>query len=193
MITNNLTIRALKRLRRDEDGVSAVEFAMILPFMFLLLIGMTELAEALNQDRKVSRIANAIADLVAQEEAVERNDLNDLLDIGAEILAPYPADNLQVIVASITFDEDGDATVDWSRDTTESAPWAAGDAPPITLPASVAVPNSSVVVGQTNLTYTPSFTGVFTGIFDWSPSALELSDTYFLAPRITGTVTCGNC
>ncbi|WP_299475179.1 TadE/TadG family type IV pilus assembly protein [uncultured Roseibium sp.] len=193
MIANNLTIRALKKLRRDEDGVSAVEFAMILPFMFLLLIGMTELAEALNQDRKVSRIANAIADLVAQEEAVERNDLNDLLDIGAEILAPYPADNLQVIVASITFDEDGDATVDWSRDSTESVPWTAGDAPPITLPASVAVPNSSVVVGQTNLTYTPSFTGVFTGIFDWSPSALELSDTYYLAPRITGTVTCGNC
>ncbi|MET1413647.1 TadE/TadG family type IV pilus assembly protein [Roseibium sp. HPY-6] len=193
MTTNNTPIRALKRLRRDEDGVSAVEFAMILPFMFLLLIGMTELAEALNQDRKVSRIANAIADLVAQEEAVERNDLNDLLDIGAEILAPYPADNLQVIVASITFDEDGNASVDWSRDSAESAPWTAGDAPPIALPASVAVPNTSVVVGQTNLTYTPSFTGVFTNMFDWSPSALELSDTYYLSPRITGTVTCGNC
>nr|WP_319385804.1 TadE/TadG family type IV pilus assembly protein [uncultured Roseibium sp.] len=166
---------------------------MILPFMFLLLIGMTELAEALNQDRKVSRIANSIADLIAQEEGVSTGDLDSLLVIGEKILDPYPADNLQVIVASITFDEDGDATVDWSRDSSGTQPWSAGGAPPITLPGTVAVPNSSIVVGQTNLTYTPSFTSLFTGIFNWSPSALDLSDTYYLSPRITGTVTCTNC
>ena len=182
-----------KRLYKDESAVSAVEFAMILPFMLLLLIGMTELAEALNQDRKVSRIANSVADLIAQEEGVSTGDLDSLLVIGEKILDPYPSDNLQVIVASITFDEDGDASVDWSRDTAGAQPWSSGDAPPITLPSNIAVPNSSIVVGQTNLTYTPSFTGLFVGIFDWSPSALDLSDTYFLSPRITGTVTCSNC
>ncbi|WP_305988885.1 TadE/TadG family type IV pilus assembly protein [Roseibium sp. MMSF_3544] len=180
-------------LWRDNRAVSAVEFAMILPFMFFLLIGMTELADALNQDRKVSRIANSIADLIAQEEAVSSGDLDSLLDIGEKILDPYPSDNLQVIVASITFDEDGDASVDWSRDTAGTVPWTAGSAPPITLPGTVAVANTSIVVGQTNLTYTPNFAGAFSSIFDWSPSALDLTDTYYLTPRITGTVTCSNC
>lgn len=188
-----VTSGAFKRLRRDDDAVSAVEFAMILPFMFFILIGLTELADALNQDRKVSRIANAVADLIAQEEAVSKNDLDALMTIGEKILDPYPSTNLQVIVASVTFDEDGDPSVDWSRDSAGASPWSTGAAPPITLPGTVGVPNSSIVVGQTNLTYTPSFTGVFTGIFDWNPSALNLSDTYYLTPRITGTVTCSNC
>lgn len=189
----NVTSGAFKRLRRDDDAVSAVEFAMILPFMFFLLIGLTELADALNQDRKVSRIANAVADLIAQEEAVSKSDLDSLMEIGEKILDPYPSTNLQVIVASVSFNEDGDASVDWSRGSAGTSPWATGAAPPITLPGTVAVPNSSIVVGQTNLIYTPSFTGLFTGIFDWSPSAMNLSDTYFLTPRITGTVTCSNC
>lgn len=181
------------RLRLENDGVSAVEFAMILPFMFFLLIGMTTVAEYLNQDRKVSRIANTVADLIAQEEAVSGTDLDDLLEIGEEMLNPYSTTDLQVIVASVTFDEDGDASVDWSRDTTSGEPWAPGSLPPITLPETVAIPNSSIVVGQANLLYTPSFTGVFAGIFEWSPSVLNLSDTYYLSPRITGTVTCDTC
>ncbi|MBG6176260.1 Flp pilus assembly protein TadG [Labrenzia sp. EL_208] len=189
----NFATGAMKKFRRDDNAVSAVEFAMILPFMFFLLIGMTELAEALNQDRKVSRIANAVADLIAQEEAVSRTDLDSLMNIGEKILDPYPSTNLQVIVASVSFDDDGDASVDWSRDSAGATPWSTGAAPPITLPGTVAVPNSSIVVGQSNLTYTPSFTGLFSGIFEWSPSVMNLSDTYFLTPRITGTVTCSNC
>jgi len=191
--TTNFATGAMKKFRRDDNAVSAVEFAMILPFMFFLLIGMTELAEALNQDRKVSRIANAVADLIAQEEAVSRTDLDSLMNIGEKILDPYPSTNLQVIVASVSFDDDGDASVDWSRDSAGATPWSTGAAPPITLPGTVAVPNSSIVVGQSNLTYTPSFTGLFSGIFEWSPSVMNLSDTYFLTPRITGTVTCSNC
>ncbi len=189
----NFATGAMKKFRRDDNAVSAGEFAMILPFMFFLLIGMTELAEALNQDRKVSRIANAVADLIAQEEAVSRTDLDSLMNIGEKILDPYPSTNLQVIVASVSFDDDGDASVDWSRDSAGATPWSTGAAPPITLPGTVAVPNSSIVVGQSNLTYTPSFTGLFSGIFEWSPSVMNLSDTYFLTPRITGTVTCSNC
>lgn len=185
--------RLLAKLRRSEDGVTAVEFAIILPFMLFLLIGMTQLADALNQDRKVSRIANSIADLIAQEETLTSTDLDSLLNIGENILDPYPSTNLQVIAASVSFDASGDATVDWSRDSNGSEPWAEGTAPPFTLPATVATPNTSIVVGQTNLGYTPNFVGFLDSLYGWSPSALTLSDTYYLAPRITDTVTCGTC
>lgn len=176
----------------DRRGVSATEFAVILPFMFILLIGMAEATGALNQDRKVSRISNSITDLIAQSQTVTTSELSSLLDIGEKILDPYPADTLEIIVASVTFDEDGDATVDWSRNNSSGTPWSRGSAPPITLPDTVAQPNTSIVVGQTNLTYTPAFAGIFTSYFSRA-SSIDLSDTYYLRPRLTDTVTCDNC
>jgi Flp pilus assembly protein TadG len=180
---------------KDTRAVSATEFAMILPFMFILLIGMAEATGALNQDRKVSRISNSVTDLIAQAQTVSASDLDSVLDLGEVILAPYSADTLETIIASVSFDEDGDASVDWSRNNnggSSGTPWAEGSTPPITLPDAVAQPNTSIVVGQTNLTYTPAFAGLFTGFFDRA-SSLELSDTYYLRPRLTDTVTCDNC
>lgn len=182
----------LSNFCKDRTAVSATEFAMILPFMFLLLIGMAEATGALNQDRKVSRIANSVTDLVAQAQTVTTGELSSLLDLGEKILDPYPADTLEVIIASVSFDDDGDASVDWSRNNSSGTPWAKGSEPPITLPDAVAQPNSSIVVGQTNLTYTPAFAGLFTQYFERA-SSIDLSDTYYLRPRLTDTVTCDNC
>ncbi len=184
--------RWLAELRDDRQAVSATEFALVLPFMLLILIGMTEVTGALNQDRKVSRIASSITDLVAQSQTVTTAEISSILDLGEKILEPYPADELTSIIASISFDEDGTPSVDWSWDSTGSEPWTPGSAPPVTLPSTVAAPNTSIVLGQANLDYTPIFAGVFTSYFDRA-SSIELSDTYYLRPRLTDTVDCSNC
>ncbi len=165
---------------------------MILPFMLVLLIGMEEVTGALNQDRKISRISNSITDLIAQAQTIDTNDMDAIFDLGGKILAPYPDDNLKVLLASVTFDEDGKPTVDWSYDSKHGKPWAKGSKPPVTLPDTVAIPNSSIVVGQASLTYVPTFAGIFTEYFDRA-SSIDLSDTYYLRPRLTDTVTCDDC
>ncbi|WP_420412260.1 TadE/TadG family type IV pilus assembly protein [Roseibium sp.] len=183
---------ALSRFWTDKRGVSAIEFAMILPFMLVLLLGMAEVTDALNQDRKVSRMANAITDLVAQAETVTTGELDNVLALGATILQPYSTTNLNIIVASVSFDEDGDASVDWSYDDAGNNPWPSGSAPPITLPGTVAAANTSIVLGQATLGYTPPFAGVLNQYFSRS-SSITLSDTYYLRPRLTGQVPCSNC
>ncbi|GAB4514363.1 MAG: pilus assembly protein [Roseibium sp.] len=182
----------VRRLWCDRRAVAATEFAVILPFMFILLIGMAEVTGAMNNDRKVSRISNAIADLVAQAQTVTTGELAAVMDLGEKILAPYPVTDLDIIIASVTFDEDGDPTVDWSYDSSGGEPWTEGAAPPITLPGTVASPNTSIVVGQTTLDYEPPFAGIFTSYFSRSAS-IQLSDTYYLRPRLTDTVVCTNC
>ena len=93
-------LTGLRSIGADKRAVTAIEFAMILPFMLILLIGMEEVTGTLDHDRKVSRIANSVADLVAQGQTVTPADLKAMLDIGGKIIDPYPDTNLETIVAT---------------------------------------------------------------------------------------------
>ncbi len=189
--------RPIGLFRRNEQGVAAIEFAMILPFMLVLMIGMVELTDALNVDRKVSRMANAVTDLVAQAQTVTENELNSYMALGETILRPYPSDDLTFVVASITFQPNGDPEVDWSYQRKagvggSATDWTDGQEPPISLPATLVSPNTSIVVGVATLGYTPPFAGIFTQYYS-RDSIITLSDTYYLRPRLVGTILCTDC
>ena len=49
--------RPVRRLLRDKRGISAVEFAMLLPLMVTLYLGGVEVSQAVAIDRKVTLIA----------------------------------------------------------------------------------------------------------------------------------------
>ena len=56
----------LKRFASDPSGVAAVEFALILPFMFLLYVGLVETTQYVSADRKSIIMARTLSDLTAQ-------------------------------------------------------------------------------------------------------------------------------
>lgn len=70
-----MTIRACKRERgaatalRREDGVAMVEFALVLPILLLLMLGMLEFGRALNYWIDGNHLAN----VAARWAAVDRN------------------------------------------------------------------------------------------------------------------------
>jgi len=179
---------ALRNLNADRRGIAAVEFALLLPFLLILLIGMSETVTALNTDRKVSQVASSAADLVAQADTITTGEIADIMIAAEEIMLPYPDSPLDVIIASVTFNEDGDPEVDWSRNKSGTAPWTAGSAPPIDIPEAISVAGSSLVIGVSSYTYQPLFASMLQHIFPRAAS-INLGDTYFLKPRTTATVT----
>ncbi|MEP2724199.1 MAG: TadE/TadG family type IV pilus assembly protein [Roseibium sp.] len=168
--------------------MAAVEFALILPFLLLLLIGMAETTSALNQDRKVSQIASSVADLVAQSESISTSEAADIMLAASAIMSPYESSRLSVTIASVTFDDEGNGEVDWSVDQDGGTPWAAGSEPPIDIPETIAKAGTSIVVGQSSYTYIPMFASLAQNLFP-SASTIPMGDVYFLRPRLSTSVT----
>lgn len=56
----------VKRLRRGQGGMAAVEFALILPMMLALYFGCVVLAQGLEVSRKTQALSRTLADLTSQ-------------------------------------------------------------------------------------------------------------------------------
>ena len=67
--------RPFRRFAKDARGVSAVEFALILPLMLTLYLGGNELTHALTIARKVTHATSSLGDLVTQTKAVSAADM----------------------------------------------------------------------------------------------------------------------
>ncbi|WP_168990368.1 TadE/TadG family type IV pilus assembly protein [Aureimonas flava] len=104
--------------RHDISGAGAVEFAMVVPVLLLLLLGGTELGVGLTTDRKVKAAAGAAVDLASQSLELTDSDLRKLLGIARGTLAPYSIKPLEMRLTQIKVGEDGEGTVDWSCPTT---------------------------------------------------------------------------
>lgn len=178
---------AARRLQADRRGIAAVEFALLLPFLLILLIGMSETVTALNTDRKVSQVASSAADLVAQTETISVGEIADIMVAAEQIMLPYSDSPLDVIVASVTFNEAGQPKVDWSLNKSGANIWGSETTPPIDIPESISVAGSSLIVGKASYTYVPLFASMLQKIFPRATS-MELEDTYFLKPRLSTKV-----
>ena len=105
--------RPIRRLLRDERGVSAVEFAMLLPLMITLYLGGVEVSQAIAVDRKVTLVARSLGDLVAQSTTVTNSDMTNIL-AAAAVVQPFPDATLKVTVSSVTIDAQSVAKIAWS-------------------------------------------------------------------------------
>jgi Flp pilus assembly protein TadG len=110
-----LNLAQLKRFSRDDGGIAAVEFALILPLLMTLYLGTVEAANLYSADRKVATVASTMADLVARvKNDLPQSDLDDYYEAAESIMQPYTTDGLSVVVSLLQLDEDGLATVTWS-------------------------------------------------------------------------------
>ncbi len=165
-------------MANDERGVSAVEFAMLLPLMLSLYLGAVEVSQGIGADRKVTITARTVADLVSQVTAVNNNDMTNSLNAAATVMAPFPAGNLKVVVSSVAIDAQGKATIAWS-DTLNGTARAKGST--VTLPAALNIPNSSLIWSEVQYAYKPVIGYVVSG-------TLNLKDHIHMRPRMSDTV-----
>jgi len=162
----------LRQILRDERGAAAAEFAILLPIMLMLFIGVVEVTNVLRLDRKVVSAALTTADLVTQRRSISNADLDDILTAAELIVEPYSTSGLSVGIASVRFDPDtGAGSIDWTRNENGGS---VSDA--ATIAASVARPGESAIVVRASYSYTPLF-------FDFVMSATTIEETAVLRPR----------
>jgi Flp pilus assembly protein TadG len=173
----------LRRFHQDKRGVSAVEFAMLLPLMVTLYIGGVEVSSAIAVDRKVTLVARTLGDLVAQSTSVNATDMTNILNAASSVVQPYSSSLIQVTVSRVDVDANSVAKVVWSK--TQN-----GTARPVnstvTLPAALNTASTSVIWAESQYTYTPTIGYVITG-------PLTLHDQIYMRPRLSDTVACNAC
>ena len=77
------------RFAQDKRGVSAVEFAMLLPLMITLYLGSVEVSQGIAIDRKVTLTTRTVADLASQVSSINNADMTNLLNASASVITPY--------------------------------------------------------------------------------------------------------
>jgi Flp pilus assembly protein TadG len=164
---------------RDDRGVSAVEFAMVLPLMMTMYLGSVEVSQGVAIDRKVTMTARTVADLVSRVSTINDAGMNNVLAATSAVIAPFPAGSIVVTVSLVTINNAGIATVTWS-DTLHGTKRAVGEV--VTLPAALVVPNTSLVWGEVSYSYTPDIGYMITG-------TLILKDQMYMRPRLSDTIS----
>ena len=176
--------RGLARLRRDERGIAAVEFAMIVPVMFFLFVGAVEFSQALTVDRRVTQSASSTADLIARapSQGMSTSQVDNELKIIEQLIEPYELTQLTVRIISVKAQAvPGNPAavtyrVDWSRDNRGGTPYSRNSTY-AGIPAGLLVAGESVIVAEATYNYTPLIFNYFI------QSAFNLEEKFYLKPR----------
>jgi Flp pilus assembly protein TadG len=168
----------LRSFAGNKAGVSALEFALILPIMVTLYLGGVEIGSALTINRKVTHVTSALSDLVTQSKTLSNADVTNILDAAASILVPYDTSLLKIRLTEVYIDSAGIARAKWSSARNDTA-YTAGQIVPI--PVAIATPDTWLVTAEVHYTYTPTIGYIMTGNFD-------LQDKFYLRPRLVDCV-----
>jgi Flp pilus assembly protein TadG len=178
--------RLLKRLRASNDGIAAVEFAVIAPVMITMFFGVTEITDAYTARTKVTEVASTAGDLVAQEKTICDSDMTDVFSALTSVMSPYSAASLKVVVTSLVDSGNNQVKVAWS-DGYNTAARNVGDV--VAIPNGLVTSGSggSVIMAEVTYTYTSPVGEMFN-------APISFSDTFYLHPRkvaqVARTTTC---
>jgi Flp pilus assembly protein TadG len=163
------------RFARDARGVSAVEFALILPIMLSLYLGGDELGHGLTIARKVTHVSSSLSDLITQSTKITNDDMSNILNAAASVMTPYPTSNLTIVLSEYYIDKDGKVTVQWSDGFNKTALNSGTQIN--NLPASLLTANTYLVTADVVYAYTPTVGYIITGTFN-------IHDQFYLRPRL---------
>ncbi len=170
-------IRRFWHFRANENGVVAVEFALILPILLLLYLGAVETSRAVTFNKKMVNAAADMGDLVARVKgSISENELDDYFAAARITMSPLSADNLKQVVSSVYIDENGDTSVIWSRGYNGGQAHAEGSAYEIPDDIAGIAEDGYIIVSKASLTYQPITNFIFTNGFTFEKE-------FFLLPR----------
>jgi Flp pilus assembly protein TadG len=175
-------LKTIRRFRRQDGGMAAVEFALIAPVMIGLFFGTVEVCNALSCHQKVTTVASSAADLVAQATRVSDTDMADIFTAANSIMVPFPQAATSIVLTSIG----GDGTVLWSDASNGNGAHAVGDTLPVPdglfPPGCNTATGCSVILAEVRYNFVPPLAGSTIG-------DIPMTDTFYAKPRRAVTIT----
>jgi len=176
----------------NQDGIAAVEFALLLPIMITLFFGVVETSLALLCRADVSKMASTAADLISQANTLSSADLDNAYAATGILLYPYYDSSVSgsvkptVRLTSVVDDGSGAANKDhmtgkvaWTCTQTGSgtltpATRAVGDTVTFTQP--LMTDGGSVIVAEIAYNYASPTTKVIAG-------PINFTNNFYTKPR----------
>jgi Flp pilus assembly protein TadG len=190
-----------KRLLCDRKGVAALEFALLVPLLLALYFVTMEVAQAIETNKKVGRVGSMVGDLVAQQQSMNKSELEAIMRIGESTLQPYNRSKIDIEITAIEVTDEATPKIQvvWSRKLVDGV-FSAGlakDAPITDLPPALKIKGSFLIRAESKLAYAPVITWAASGKATLGLAAafdgISMAETYYLRPRMSLSVPCSDC
>ena len=173
-------------LRGNNSGVAAIEFAMIIPVMAVLLVGTNEFSAGVAIDRKVTIMARTLSDLTSQNTSVTDTQLTNFFAASTAIMTPYASSPVQGTISELYINPSTlKARVQWSKGTDARSP---GDI--VEIPDALKIGGTYLIYSEVKYKYVPSVAWFINKV-----DGITLSDVSYTRPRqslcvMYGTTVC---
>jgi len=169
----------LRRFARDRDGVSAVEFAIVLPIMLTLYLGGIEVGDGMAIKFKATMAARTVTDLASQFVSIDNATMSNILGAASTVATPYSASSMVVTLTELTVNSSGKGVVQWS-DSLHGTARTVGAT--MTMPTNLQTSGITVLYGEVTYPYTPSMGYVLTG-------TISIYQQMYFYPRLSSSIS----
>lgn len=161
-----------------------MELAFLAPVLLSLLAIIILAGNGFDISRKVTQTARTLTDIASQQANIGSSSTtytySQILSAASLVIAPYDSSQLSMVLSEIETNGTTQGTVIWSK--------ANGNGVALAVGATVIVPaglqsSSYVILGTVSYRYNPLQIYL-------SANAITLSDSIYLAPRASTSVTC---
>jgi Flp pilus assembly protein TadG len=172
----------VRRFAKDRKGVSAIEFAIVLPFMLLLYIGGVELGEGYQIQFKVTETARTVTDLASQYISLTSSTMSTILGASSTVVSPYSSASMVVTVSQVRVLANATSgtvylwscSLNGTKRTLNSS---------VALPSNLQKPASDayLIYGEVTYPYTPPLGGGISG-------TITMNQTSWFYPRLVTSI-----
>ncbi|MBL0848865.1 MAG: pilus assembly protein [Candidatus Liberibacter ctenarytainae] len=168
------------RFSSRQDGVAAIEVAIILPILLLIYLATYEISKLYSVTQRVTKIANAIGNLVAQETTITRQNLEDLHYLAQAMMFPYDDDakKLSIAVSGYWIDEHAKTSIEWN--------WPANQVISDEMPLSIKDRQTFIIRSAVSTQYRFAR-------FVSKTMTVPIEKIYYYRQRLAEKVKCSNC
>ncbi len=171
----------IKHYRNNQDGVAAVEVAILFPVLMALLMVIFDIGQGIVINQKTVTASQVIGDLITRNETVDEDIIDDVINAGELSIRPFSLENFGYDIISVEFDEDENPFVLWRTSTNVEE-----DDGVLEDTIGLGDAGEGVLVVTVVNRYEPFFSNLVTG-------AIEMKEVSFLRGRKSATVTCSDC